>query len=72
MCIPKLFLMLQERLSSYYTRWVAATNVIHSDGWRSYHGLVDLGYNKHFGVDDESNEFVNSVNHVYGIERLWG
>jgi len=46
--------------------------VIHSDGWRSYHGLVDLGYNKHFGVDDESNEFVNSVNHVYGIERLWG
>ena len=24
--------------------------VIHSDGWRGYNGLVDLGYKKHFRV----------------------
>jgi transposase-like protein len=23
-------------------------SVIHSDGWRGYDGLVDIGYNKHF------------------------
>ena len=29
---------------------VDLSSVIHSDGWRGYHGLVDVGYAKHFRV----------------------
>jgi len=25
-------------------------SIIHSDGWRGYNGLVDMGYKKHFRV----------------------
>ncbi len=32
-------------------------SVIHSDGWRGYDGLVDLGYQKHFRVQHSHNEF---------------
>ena len=34
-------------------------SVIHSDGWRGYHGLVDMGYKKHFRVQHGNNEFAN-------------
>ena len=33
-------------------------SVIHSDGWRGYDGLVDIGYDKHFRVHHGKNEFV--------------
>ncbi len=31
--------------------WAHCTHntVIHSDGWRGYDGLVDIGFDKHFG-----------------------
>ena len=29
---------------------VALDSIIHSDGWRSYNGLVDMGYQKHLHV----------------------
>jgi transposase-like protein len=32
-------------------------SIIYSDGWRSYNGLVDLGYEKHFRVNYGENEF---------------
>jgi transposase-like protein len=51
---------------------VAVDSVIHSDGWRGYNGLVDLGYAKHLRVDHGSNEFVNSASHINGIEGFWG
>ena len=50
---------------------VAAEAVIHSDGWRGYDGLVDVGYSKHFRVDHGSNEFVRGATHVNGIEGFW-
>ena len=46
--------------------------VIHSDGWRGYNGLVDIGYKKHFRVDHGTNEFVRGKSHVNGIESFWG
>ena len=51
---------------------VALDSVIHSDGWRGYNGLVDLGYAKHLRVDHASNEFVTSSSHINGIEGFWG
>ncbi len=46
--------------------------VIHSDGWRGYTGLVDLGYKKHFRVHHGKNEFVRGKAHINGIESFWG
>lgn len=44
---------------------------IHSDGWRGYDGLVDVGYSKHFRVDHGRDQFVRGPHHVNGIESLW-
>ena len=51
---------------------VKLASVIHSDGWRGYDGLVDLGYQKHFRVEHGKNEFVNKQSHINGIESFWG
>lgn len=46
--------------------------VIYSDGWRSYDGLVDVGYNKHFRVNHSNSEFSKSNGiHINGIENFW-
>ena len=46
--------------------------IIHSDGWRGYNGLVDLGYKEHFRVHHGKNEFVRGRSHINGIENFWG
>jgi transposase-like protein len=45
--------------------------VVHSDGWRGYDGLVDVGYAKHFRVHHGTNEFARGASHVNGIESFW-
>ena len=50
---------------------VAPQVAIHSDGWRGYDGLVDVGYAKHFRVDHSANEFVTGSHHINGIESFW-
>ena len=49
---------------------VSADAVIHSDGWRGYDGLVDVGYAKHFRVHHGANEFANGESHINGIESF--
>ena len=46
--------------------------IIHTDGWRGYNGLVDVGYDKHFRVNHSKNEFSkgNGI-HINGIESFW-
>ena len=51
---------------------VELESVIHSDGWRGYNGLVDIGYAKHLRVDHGRNEFVRGRSHINGIEGFWG
>jgi transposase-like protein len=51
---------------------VALDSVIHSDGWRGYNGLVDMGYEKHLRVDHSKNEFARGNSHINGIEGFWG
>lgn len=45
--------------------------VIHSDGWRGYDGLVDIGFDKHFRVHHGENEFASGERHINGIESFW-
>jgi transposase-like protein len=51
---------------------VSPESVIHSDGWRGYNGLVDLGYQKHYRVLHGENEFANLHSHINGIESFCG
>jgi transposase-like protein len=51
---------------------VSADSVIHSDYWRGYNGLVDLGYKKHFRVQHATDQFVQGKSHINGIESFWG
>ena len=51
---------------------VSVESVVHSDGWRGYNGLVDLGYQKHFRVNHGENEFATERSHINGIESFWG
>jgi hypothetical protein len=50
---------------------VSIDSVIHSDGWRGYDGLVDVGYEKHFRVHHGKNEFARANAHINGIESFW-
>jgi transposase len=43
----------------------------HSDGWRGYDGLVDVGYAKHYRVHHGQHEFVRGNSQVNGIESFW-
>ena len=50
---------------------ISVDSVIHTDGWRGYNGLVDVGYSKHFRVYHGKNEFANGNRHINGIESFW-
>lgn len=50
---------------------VAPDAIIHSDGWRGYDGLVDIGFDKHFRVHHGDNEFACGERHINGIESFW-
>ena len=51
---------------------VEVSTVIHSDGWRGYDGLVDIGFDKHFRVNHGNNEFASGERPINGIESFWG
>jgi len=44
--------------------------VVHSDGWKGYDGLVDVGYDKHFRIN-KSKHFASKGIHINGIEAFW-
>jgi transposase len=50
---------------------VSVESIIHSDMWRGYNGLVDVGYPKHFRVNHSENEFSNTDSNINGIESFW-
>ena len=50
---------------------VSPESIIHSDQWRGYNGLVDIGYEKHYRVKHSNDEFVNNKSHINGIESFW-
>lgn len=46
--------------------------VIYSDSFKTYDGLVNYGYKKHYRVMHGENEFADGHNHINGIENFWG
>jgi transposase len=50
---------------------VSLDSVIHSDGWRGYNGLVDVGYSKHLRINHSADVFAIGDVHINGIESFW-
>ncbi len=46
-------------------------SVVYTDGFKTYDGLVDLGYKKHHRIKHGQNEFAHGTNHINGIENFW-
>jgi transposase-like protein len=46
-------------------------SVLHTDRWRGYDGLVDLGFDKHLRVNHCDHELAFGSNHINGIESFW-
>jgi transposase len=51
---------------------VDKTSTVYTDGFKTYDGLVNFGYRKHYRVKHGDNEFANGKNHINGIENFWG
>ena len=50
---------------------VELTSTLYTDTYISYHGLVDVGYAKHYRVQHDKNEFARGSSHINGIESFW-
>ena len=50
---------------------VSEESVVYTDGFKTYDGLVDLGYKKHYRIKHGQNEFAQGTNHINGIENFW-
>ena len=61
----------QKTLQNIIRGKVALDSVIHSDGWRGYNGLVDVGYSKHLRVTHSKDVFAVGDIHINGIESFW-
>lgn len=61
----------KPRLQAIVRGKVDPRSIIHSDTWRGYDGLVDVGYKKHFRIRHRHNEFARGKNHINGIESFW-
>ena len=46
-------------------------SVVYTEGFKTYDGLVDLGYKKHYRIKHGQNEFAHGSNHINGIENFW-
>lgn len=62
----------RETLKQIVQTKVEPDSTIYSDGWRSYDGLVDWGYKRHYRVNHGANEFARGTSHINGIENFWG
>lgn len=59
-----------KTLQSIIRGKISPESIIHSDGWKGYDGLVDVGYDKHFRINKTKHFAENSV-HINGIEAFW-
>lgn len=50
---------------------VSTETIVHTDKWRGYDGLVDVGFDKHRRIN-HTDEFSDGLgNHINGIENFW-
>ena len=59
-----------KTLQSIIRGKISPESIIHSDGWRGYGGLVDVGYDKHFRIN-KTKHFAEKTVHINGIGAFW-
>ena len=45
--------------------------IVHTDKWRGYDGLVDVGYDKHKRINHSKAFSYGNGIHINGIENFW-
>lgn len=61
-----------KTLRAIIRKRIDVASVLYSDSWRGYDGLVDVGYDKHFRIRHQLNEYSNGKGvHINGIESFW-
>lgn len=50
---------------------IAPEAIIHTDKWRGYDGLVDVGYDKHKRINHSKTFSYQNGTHINGIENFW-
>lgn len=62
----------RSTLRQIITGKIELRSTIYSDSWSGYHGLVDVGFDKHYRIRHHQDEFSrpNGV-HINGIEAFW-
>ncbi|MBL1264990.1 IS1595 family transposase [Methylomicrobium sp. RS1] len=51
---------------------VSSENIIYSNGFKGYDGVVDVGYDKHHRIEHGKDEFATGHNPINDIEGFWG
>ena len=66
----------QRAIIPLISQRVSKSSTIYTDGFRTYDGLVNMGYKRHYRVHHGRNEFAKKKgrvrNHINGIENFWG
>lgn len=50
---------------------IATETIVHTDKWRGYDGLVDVGYDKHKRINHSKAFSYGNGTHINGIENFW-
>ena len=61
----------KKTLQAIIRRKIDVAAMVNTDGWRGYNGLVDVGFDPHFRVRHDPDEFVGGASHINGIESFW-
>ncbi len=61
----------KENILPILQRKILNQTTIHTDGWTSYDGLIDVKKFKHYRVYHSKDEFVRGRSHINGIESFW-
>ena len=61
----------KETLQKIIRGVIDKETIIHTDKWRGYDGLVDVGYDKHVRINHSKKFSDGKGNHINGIENFW-
>ena len=67
----------QKAIIPLINQKISKSAIAYTDGFKTYDGLVNMGYKRHYRVHHGKNEFAKKEkkkikNHINGIENFWG
>ena len=66
----------QKAIIPLINQRISKSAIVYTDGFKTYDGLVNMGYKRHYRIHHGKNEFAKKKgkirNHINGIENFWG